>query len=37
LLRFGDDPLQLGAMSFDLTGASPDDRMFIGNTRIANN
>ena len=29
--------LQFDAMSFDLTGNSADERMFIGNIRIANN
>ena len=29
--------LQFDAMSFDLTGTSADDKMFIGNIRIAKN
>jgi hypothetical protein len=29
--------LQFDVMSFDLAGTSPDDRMFIGNIRIASN
>lgn len=29
--------LQFDAMSFDLSGASPDDRMFVSNIRIASN
>ena len=29
--------LQFDAIMFDLSGASPDDRMFVGNIRIANN
>jgi len=28
---------QVDAMSFDLTGTSADDRMFIGNIRVAKN
>jgi len=29
--------IQFDAMSFDLSGNSADERMFIGNIRIANN
>ena len=29
--------LQFDAMSFDLTGTSPEDKMFIGNIKVARN